>query len=77
MAITNFLLTIVGVGAVAFLMKSDIRTGTAQLRRNLRHIRTWLEEQGPAASEAVKEEAKQIGLPKQHEVKPPTHDKQA
>ena len=41
----------VGVGAIAYMMKSDVRTGTATLRRNLKHIRAWLEEQQAGASE--------------------------
>ena len=39
----------VGVGAVAMLMSKDIKQSSAMLRRNMRHIRTWLEEQGAAA----------------------------
>ncbi|KFM24097.1 hypothetical protein F751_1362 [Auxenochlorella protothecoides] len=49
MAISNFVITIVGLGAVAYLMKSDIRGSSAMLRRNLKHIRGWMEEQGAAA----------------------------
>jgi hypothetical protein len=45
--------TAVGLGAVAFLMKSDVRQSSAMLRRNLRHVRTWLEEQGAAAEYVV------------------------
>ena len=40
----------VGVGAVAFLMKSDLRHSSAMLRRNLKHVRSWLEEQGAGAA---------------------------
>jgi hypothetical protein len=43
------LLPAVGVGAVALLMSKDIRQSSAMLRRNMRHVRTWLEEQGAAA----------------------------
>jgi len=39
----------VGVGAVAMLMSKDLKQSSAMLRRNMRHIRTWLEEQGAAA----------------------------
>ena len=42
-------LAAVGVGAVAMLMSKDIKQSSAMLRRNMRHIRTWLEEQGAAA----------------------------
>lgn len=34
----------VGVGAIAMLMKTDVRTSASMLRRNLRHIRSWMEE---------------------------------
>lgn len=39
----------VGVGAVAMLMSKDLKQSSAMLRRNMRHVRTWLEEQGAAA----------------------------
>ena len=39
----------VGVGAVAMLMSKDLKQSSNVLRRNLRHIRGWLEEQGAAA----------------------------
>lgn len=44
-----FMCSAVGVGAVALLMSKDLRHSSAMLRRNVRHIRTWLEEQGAAA----------------------------
>lgn len=61
MALSNFMVTLVGLGAIAYLMKADLRTSTTTLRRNLKHIRTWLEEQQAAAGTATKEEAKQLG----------------
>ena len=39
----------VGVGAVAMLLSKDLKQSSAMLRRNLRHVRGWLEEQGAAA----------------------------
>ncbi|PSC72058.1 DNA double-strand break repair rad50 ATPase [Micractinium conductrix] len=60
MAISNFLLTIVGVGAVAMLMSKDLKQSSAMLRRNMRHVRTWLEEQGAAAEQAAKQDVKQV-----------------
>lgn len=39
----------VGVGAVFMLMKTDLRTSSAMLRRNLKHVRGWMEEQTAAA----------------------------
>lgn len=67
MAITNFILTVVGVGAVAMLMSKDVRQSSSMLRRNMRHIRTWLEEQGAAAEQATKQDIKQVT-----DRKPPT-----
>eukprot|EP00890_Picochlorum_soloecismus_P003517 jgi/Picsp_1/4166/NSC_01675-R1_hypothetical protein CHLNCDRAFT_134810 [Chlorella variabilis] len=55
------LYTAVGLGAIAYLMRADLRTSTTTLRKNLKHIRTWLEEQQAAAGTATKEEAKQLG----------------
>jgi hypothetical protein len=43
----------VGVAAVAYLMRGDVRTGAATFRRNLKHIRGWLEEESAAASKYV------------------------
>ncbi|EFN54997.1 hypothetical protein CHLNCDRAFT_134810 [Chlorella variabilis] len=68
MAISNFLLTIVGVGAVAMLMSKDIKQSSAMLRRNMRHVRTWLEEQGAAAEQAAKQDIKQVA---EHKPPPP------
>ena len=41
------------MGSVVYIMKMDVRTGTATLRRNMKHIRSWLEEQGSAASRST------------------------
>lgn len=60
MAWSNFMVTLVGVGAVVYLMKSDVRTSSQMLRRNLKHMRTWLEETGEAAGKAAKEDVKQV-----------------
>ncbi|CAL8463090.1 g2624 [Coccomyxa elongata] len=60
MAWSNFMVTLVGVAAVAYLMKSDVRTGAATFRRNIKHIRGWLEEQSAATAKATKEEVKQV-----------------
>jgi hypothetical protein len=43
---SNFIITLVGVGSVLYLMKSDVRHGSAMLRRNMKTIRAWLEEEG-------------------------------
>ena len=47
---SNFIITLVGLGSVAYLLKSDVRTGSALLKRNLKTIRTWLEEEGATAA---------------------------
>ena len=56
MAVSNFVLTVVGISAVAMLMKTDVRTSASMLRRNLKHLRGWLEE----ASSATAAEKKAI-----------------
>ncbi len=50
MAISNFVVTIVGISAVAMLMKTDVRTSASMLRRNLKHMRSWLEEASAAGA---------------------------
>jgi hypothetical protein len=47
---TNLVLTLVGLGSVVYLMKSDVRQGGALLRRNMKTIRSWLEEEGATAA---------------------------
>ena len=42
---SNFIITLVGIGSVAYLMKSDVRHGGVMLRRNMKTIRSWLEEE--------------------------------
>lgn len=60
MAVSNFVVTLIGIGAVAMLMKTDVRTSASMLRRNLKHIRTWLEEassaSGPTGEKKMVEE---------------------
>jgi len=40
----------VGVGAVYYLMRKDMRTGVSQLRRNVKTIRGWLEEEAGSSA---------------------------
>jgi hypothetical protein len=47
---TNLIITALGVGSVLFLMKSDVRHGSAMLRRNVKTIRAWLEDEGASAA---------------------------
>ncbi|KAJ7269444.1 hypothetical protein O6H91_01G156800 [Diphasiastrum complanatum] len=48
MALTNLLLTVVGVSAVWLVLRGDVRQSSITLRRNLRHIRNWLEHDLPS-----------------------------
>ena len=50
MALTNFILTVVGVGAAVMLLRSDVKQSATIFRRNVRHIRNWLEEESAAAA---------------------------
>ena len=49
MALTNFILTVVGVGAAVMLLRKDVKQSATIFRRNVRHIRNWLEEESAAA----------------------------
>ncbi|KZV42073.1 hypothetical protein F511_18419 [Dorcoceras hygrometricum] len=61
MALTNFLLTVAGVSAVILLMRSDVKQSASIFRRNVRHIRNWLEEESAtAAKEMEKPKPKEI-----------------
>jgi hypothetical protein len=53
MALTNLILTVVGVGAAVMLLRKDVKQSSTMLRRNLRHIKTWLEEESTAATYAL------------------------
>ena len=60
MAWTNFVITGVAIVAVASLMRSDVRTSTAMLRRNVKTLRQMMEEavsNTDAAKRSAKEEA--------------------
>lgn len=50
MGLTNFVVTVAAVGAVVLLARSDVKQSAAIFRRNVRHIRNWLEEESTAAS---------------------------
>jgi hypothetical protein len=50
MALTNFILTVVGVGTAVLLLRSDVKQSASIFRRNVRHIRKWLEEESAAAA---------------------------
>ncbi|EXC33381.1 hypothetical protein L484_010791 [Morus notabilis] len=50
MALTNFILTVAGVSAVVLLLRSDVKQSAAIFRRNVKHIRNWLEEESSSAT---------------------------
>ncbi|CAL1388642.1 unnamed protein product [Linum trigynum] len=60
MGLTNFIITIAGVSAVVLLLRSDVKQSAVILRRNVKHIRTWLEEESAAASKADKATPKEL-----------------
>ncbi|XP_020093182.1 uncharacterized protein LOC109713485 [Ananas comosus] len=53
MALTNFILTVVGVSAAIILLRSDVKQSAAIFRRNVRHIRHWLEEESASAAKSA------------------------
>ena len=50
MALTNLILTVAGVSAVILLLRSDVKQSATIFRRNVKHIRHWLEEESASAS---------------------------
>ncbi|KAJ9152707.1 hypothetical protein P3X46_026242 [Hevea brasiliensis] len=52
MGLTNFIITVAGVSAVILLLRSDVKQSASIFRRNVKHIRQWLEEESAAASKA-------------------------
>lgn len=76
MALTNFIITVAGVSAVILLLRSDVKQSASIFRRNVRHIRNWLEEESASASKAT-EKAKPKELESQVPQKEiPKEDKQ-
>ncbi|KAB5520925.1 hypothetical protein DKX38_025244 [Salix brachista] len=53
MGLTNLIITVAGVSAVILLLRSDVKQSAAVFRRNVKHIRHWLEEESSAASKTV------------------------
>ncbi|KAG2714912.1 hypothetical protein I3760_03G050800 [Carya illinoinensis] len=69
MALTNLILTVAGVSAVVLLLRSDVKQSAATFRRNVKHIRRWLEEESASASKAAEK-----ATPKELESKVPPKD---
>ena len=62
MAWSNFVITAAGLLAVASLLRTDVRTSSAMLRRNLKQIRTWVEDgTKDVAKDAAKTAQKTLG----------------
>ncbi|CAB4298412.1 unnamed protein product [Prunus armeniaca] len=67
MALTNFILTVAGVSAVVLLLRSDVKQSATVFRRNVKHIRKWLEEESANAPKVQKSCPAKLGhglLPK-------------
>ncbi|XP_008797005.1 uncharacterized protein LOC103712301 [Phoenix dactylifera] len=57
MALTNFILTVVGVSAAVLLLRSDVKQSATIFRRNVRQIRQWLEEESTSAAKSAERTA--------------------
>ncbi|XP_072957796.1 uncharacterized protein [Typha angustifolia] len=53
MALTNFIITVVAVSAAVVLLRGDVKQSAAIFRRNVRHIRNWLEEESASAAKSA------------------------
>ncbi|XP_020588577.1 uncharacterized protein LOC110030281 [Phalaenopsis equestris] len=53
MALTNFILTVAAVSAAVLLLRSDVKQSAVIFRRNMRHIRNWLEEESASAAKSA------------------------
>ncbi|KAI4366786.1 hypothetical protein MLD38_022612 [Melastoma candidum] len=60
MGLTNFMLTLAGVSAAVLILRSDVKQSAAIFRRNVKHIRNWLEEESAAASREAEKVTKEI-----------------
>ncbi|CAD6271563.1 unnamed protein product [Miscanthus lutarioriparius] len=60
MALTNFILTVVGLGAAVMLLRKDAKQSATIFRRNVRHIRNWLEEESAAAANAMRKSKQEL-----------------
>ncbi|KAG6480541.1 hypothetical protein ZIOFF_057125 [Zingiber officinale] len=76
MALTNFIVTVVGVGAAILLFRTDARQSAAIFRRNLRQIRNWLEEETASTAKSMeRSSAKELDsqIPKKETPKDEKH----
>ncbi|XP_027905175.1 uncharacterized protein LOC114164636 [Vigna unguiculata] len=69
MGLTNFVLTVAGVSAVVLLLRSDVKQSASIFKRNVKHIRHWLEEETAASAEVIEK-----STPKELKSKVPSKD---
>ncbi|KAK7377653.1 hypothetical protein VNO80_03082 [Phaseolus coccineus] len=69
MGLTNFVLTVAGVSAVVLLLRSDVKQSASIFRRNIKHVRNWLEEESAASSKSMEK-----STPKELDSKVPPKD---
>ncbi|CAB4280279.1 unnamed protein product [Prunus armeniaca] len=62
MALTNFILTVAGVSAVVLLLRSDVKQSATIFRRNVKHIRKWLEEESANAPKIFSQNHQGTGI---------------
>ncbi|KAI4348327.1 hypothetical protein L6164_009062 [Bauhinia variegata] len=60
MGLTNFVLTVAGVSAVILLLRSDVKQSATIFRRNVKHIRNWLEEETANSSKVMEKSTKEL-----------------
>ncbi|XP_061995961.1 uncharacterized protein LOC133713961 isoform X1 [Rosa rugosa] len=65
MALTNFILTVAGVSAVVLLLRSDVKQSATIFRRNVKHIRKWLEEESKAVPKELETKVPPKDVPKE------------
>ena len=63
MAFSNFMLTLMGVGAAILLLRGDVKQTASTLRKNVRQIRMWLEQEEAVAKRYIQPQ-KATALPR-------------
>lgn len=69
MALTNLILTVAAVSAAVLLLRSDVKQSASIFRRNMRHIKNWLEEESASVSKKT-----EGTIPKEIDSKVPKED---
>ncbi|KAK9902368.1 hypothetical protein M0R45_001607 [Rubus argutus] len=63
--LTNFILTVAGVSAVVLLLRSDVKQSATIFRRNVKHIRKWLEEESKVVPKELETKVPPKDIPKE------------